>query len=341
MATANDIIKQRIASGQMTDAQAKQLFAQAGINVQPGEGRMDNYLASNPQVDMMLSGMLNGASDQGSMPIGIEPIHTYERGALESLGKNPYGAGTALMNPQLSQFLTQAQGYGDQASSAIQQGMRGFDAAELQQYMNPYTQQVIDRSTSRLSEEGEKMKQAMIGSLQNRGSATMGDLYGAQQMGDIQKELVSKSGDIIAQGNYQGWTDAVAQQEAQRNRSLQGGQTYAGMMNNATNAGQVAQNATLGAQELGLKTLGAQQTAGQRIQGFNQGVADIAMGDYMGGKNFSNTLVNQALTAFPGIQSAGTTPITYQTQPNTYAQAGAGLSTLGSNWGNISKALGF
>ena len=341
MATANDIIRQRIASGQMTDAQAKQLFAQAGINVQPGEGRIDQYLAANPQVNMMLSGMLNGVSDRGSMPIGIEPIHQYERGALQALGENPYGAGTALMNPQFTRMMDSVNAYAGKADSAIQQGMRGFDAAEMQQYMNPYTDQVINRSTARLSEEGERMKQAMIDSLSKRGSATMGDTFGAQQMGDISKELVSKSGDIVSGLNYQGWTDALAQQMAQRERSLQGGQVYAGMMNPFTNAASTAQNATLEAQRLGLQTLGAQAGAGQRIQGFNQGVADLTMADYMGGRNFGNTLTDRATTLFPGIQGAGTTPITYQTQPNPYAQAGAGLSTLGQNWDNISKSLGF
>lgn len=343
MATANDIIKQRIASGQMTNEQAHQLFSQAGINVAPGEGRMDQYLAANPQVDMMLSGMLNGVSDRGAMPIGIEPIHQYERGALTALGENPYGAGTALMNPQLSQFLTQSQGYGDKADAAIQQGMRGFDAAEMQQYMNPYTEQVINRSTARLSEEGERMKQAMIDSLSKRGSATLGDLFGAQQMGDIQKELVSKTGDITSSLNYQGWTDALAQQEALRGRAMQGGQIYAGMMNPSINAAQTAQNAMFGAQQLGLSTLGAQAGAGQRIQDFNQGIADLTMADYMGGRNFGNTLTDRATTLFPGIQSAGTVPVSYQAQPNTLAMAGAGLSTLGQNWptggvGNIGAA---
>lgn len=341
MATANEEIQRRIAAGQMTDAQAKQLFAQAGITVQPGEGRMTQYLQSNPQVDMMLSGMLNGASPTGSMPIGIEPIHTYERTALQTLGKDPYSAGTALMNPRFNQMMESGNQYAGKADSAIQQGMRGFDAAEMQQYMNPYTEQVINRSTSRLSEEGERMKQAMIDSMSKRGGATMGDLYGAQQMGDISKELVSKTGDITSSLNYQGWTDALAQQEAQRNRALSGGQTYAGMAGTAYGGANTAQNATFGAQELGLKTLGAQQAAGQRIQGFNQGVADIAMGDYMGGQNFRNTLVNTALQQFPGIAGTGQTNMQYQPQPNTYAQAGAGLSTLGSNWGNISKALGF
>jgi hypothetical protein len=334
VATSNDMIRQMIASGQMTDAQAKQIFTQAGVNVVPGEGRIDQYLAANPQVDMMIKGMLGGVSDRGSMPIGIEPIHQYERGALTSLGENPFGAGTALMNPQFMQMMDSVNAYAGKADSAVQQGMRGFDAAEMQQYMNPYTDQVINRSTARLSEEGERMKQAMIDSLSKRGSATMGDTFGAQQMGDISKELVSKSGDIISGLSYQGWTDALAQQMAQRERALQGGQIYAGMMNPFTNAAGTAQNATLDAQRLGLQTLGAQAGAGQRIQDFNQGVADITMADYMGGRNFSNTLTDRATTLFPGIQSAGTAPVNYQAQPNTLAMAGAGLSTLGQNWNN-------
>ena len=339
MATANDEIVRRIQSGQMTDAQAKQLLAQAGVTVTPGDGRVQNYLLANPQVDMMLKGMLDGVSDRGAMPIGIEPIHSYERTALEQLGKNPYGAGTALMNPQLTQAIERSMAYGDKADAALQSGMRGFDAGEIQQYMNPYTEQVINRSTARLSEEGERMRQAMVDSMSKRGSATMGDLYGAQQMGDISKELVSKTGDITAGLNYQGWTDALAQLERQRQRSLQGGTTYAGMMNSATNTGSAAQGAKFDAQRLGLETLGAQAGAGQRIQGFNQGIADITMSDYLGGRNFPNALVNQAVAQYPGIQ--GNVPYNTTTQPNYMNMAGAGLTTLGKNWGDISTAFGF
>jgi hypothetical protein len=339
MANANDEIIRRVQSGQLTPQQADVLFTKAGINVAAGGGARSNALNSDPAANQRLLDMITG---ENAMPVGVEPIHTYERQALMGMG-DPSSIADRGYNPMSSTFLQNANMYAGKADSALQNGMRGFDANEVQQYFNPAQEAVTNRATSRLSENAKKLQQDMVGRLSNRGSATMGDLYGAQQMGDIQKELVSKTGDIEAQGAYQNWTDAVANMMQTRNNSLQAGNTYAGMVNPMTSAATGAQGITNSAFTTGLAGLQAQQGAGRRIQGFNQGVADISMGNYLGRNDFQNNLGNTAFSTFNTLNSpSANIGQTQQVQPNTGAQIGsalgglAGASGLTSGIGNFS-----
>jgi hypothetical protein len=166
-------------------------------------------------------------------------------------------------------------------------------------------------------------------------------------MGDIQKELVSKTGDIEAQGAYQNWTDAVANMMQTRSNSLQAGNTYAGMIgatsgaaanaggtyaglvNPMTSAAIGAQGITNSAFSNGLAGLQAQQGAGQRIQGFNQGVADISMGNYLGRNDFQNNLGNSAFSTFNTLNSpSANIGQTQQPQGNIGSVVGGALGGL-------------
>lgn len=336
MATANEEIIARIQSGRMTPAQAEQLFAQAGINIAGGGGARTRYLESNPDANTRLMGLISG---ENAMPVGIEPLHQYERTALTAMGGSPSTIGNSALNPMATQFLQNADKYGGMASTALQSGMKGFDLNEVQQFYNPAQDAVTNRAVSRLTDSAKRTQQDMINRLSSRGSATMGDLYGAQQMGDIQKELVNKTGDIEAQGAYQNWTDAVSHMMQNRTNALNAGATYAGMINPMTSAATGAQNITGAAFNTGLQGLQAQQGAGQTIRGFNQGVADIAMGNYLGRNEFQNNLTNQAFGAFPTLNGGEMIQTAQQQQANAGTAIGGLVGGL-AGWAGSSGMFG-
>jgi hypothetical protein len=325
MATANEEIIRRINAGQMTHQQADALFARAGINIPGGGGARTNYLLSNPAANQRLASMLNG---QGAMPVGIEPLHQFERNALTALG-NPTSIAAMGVNPLSSTFLQNIEKYGNKADAALKAGMKGFDLKEVQQYFNPAQEAVTNRAVSRLTDRAKSLQEDMMHRLSQRGSATMGDLFGAQQMGKIQEELVKSTGDIEAQGAYQNWIDAIGSMFQNRSNALAAGNVYAGMMNPMANAANTAQGVQNQALQGGLTMLGAQQAAGQRIQGFNQGVADIALQNYMNQRNFPNTITQQAFGTF-GVLS----------NPSLIAQTPLGNSNTGSAIGSALGGLG-
>lgn len=299
-----------------------------------GGGLITSRLKNNPKLAAELDAALAARSKgENAMPVGIEPLHQFERNALTTMGtSSPSAIASTAMNPMVNAFLQNAKQYSGKADAALQSGMRGFDANEVQQFFNPAQDAVVTRATSRLSDSAKRLQQDMISRLSQRGSATMGDTFGAQQMGDIQKELVSKTGDIEAQGAYQNWTDAVANMMQNRANALSAGNVYASMVNPMTSAATGAQGIQNAAFSTGLAGLDAQQRAGQRIQGFNQGVADISMGNYLGKQGFGNQVTQQVFGQFPTLSN----PTMIQQAPQVRGNAGQAIgSAIGSiaDWG--------
>ena len=357
---ANQEIIGRINDGRMTPAQAEQLFSAAGINVAAGGGSRTKYLNENSDANARLTSLING---ENAMPVGVEPIHKFERDALRGLGDpesiasrggNSYSEGfldsageyggkaDVALQESMRLANVRANLYGGKSNAALEEGNRGFDLEEIKKYFNPAEEQVTNRSVARINENSNKLQQAMLSKLSQRGSASFGDLYGAQQLGDIQKETVSKVGDVEAQGAYQNWSDAVANMMQKRRNSIDVGNTYAGMMGDAsgvaanaggtyaglvspmTGAAGASQNISDAAFTTGLRGLQAQQGAGARIQGFNQGVADISINNLTGRNDFKNGQFQQAFSTFGELQNPSMVGQTQQPQPN-YASGVGGI----------------
>lgn len=302
-----------------------------GANEVAGGGLISSRLKDKPELANELNTALAArAKGANAMPVGIEPIHQFERNALTTMGTaSPSAIASTALNPMVNAFLQNAQQYGGKADQALQDGMRGFDVEEVKSFFNPAQEAVTNRATARLSKSAEKLRQDLINRLSKRGSATLGDTFGAQQMGDIQEELISKTGDIEAQGAYQNWTDAVSNMMQRRANSLNAGNVYAGMINPMTGAATNAQGIQNTAFATGLAGLDAQQKAGQRIQGFNQGVADISMGNYLNKQGFGNTLTQQAFGAFPTLSNPSMITQTQQAGGNRGEAIGSALGALG------------
>jgi hypothetical protein len=255
------------------------------------------------------------------MPLTIEPLHQFERSALTALGaNNPAALRAAGVDPRATAFLDRAGGmldrFGDYSSEAAgmnRAGTQGFNQAEFDQYYNPHTEMVRDRTLTRLSDEAEKMRANLLRmTASNRGNASFGDLYGAQRMGDIDKEYLQKSGDIIATGNQAGFDTALEALFKQRSNQLQGGQNMAGIGGQYINAAGTAGNMATGAQniagagyEQGVSGINNQLTAGNYIRGFNQNSANQAFTNLVEPTRFSNAVTTAAVSGTPGVQGSG------------------------------------
>jgi hypothetical protein len=371
MANANDRIIQLIQSGQITPQQAEQIFSNAGVTVAGGGGARTNLLNQNQQLNGTLNNYLDTLSGQNRavMPVGVEPLHEWERAGLTTLANpgqlggggmvdaqkmlrdylaNPAAGSDKFIDPTARKYIDSAGGYFEEGRNAVNRAINP-NSADIQGSMNPYIEQVTNRSTARLSEEAQKLRDTLLADEGNRSSASFGDLSYAQRMGDIDKELLSKTGDLTANLNYQGYSDAIQ-------NLLKGGGQLGQFGQGVTNAAGTAQDirnsgiSNAMAPIEGLFNMGNKQTdmgfeaarnqigAGQTVRNFNQGLADISTQDYMNEQNYPRENLNQTLNTLKGFQS-GATP----TQPAlSTTQSGINLagSLLGQYGGQLDGMFG-
>lgn len=345
-----------------SQAQAQAAAKQLGYTGAFGGGQAAQWLQQNGLVDQYNS-MINGGANTGVVPITAEPFNDYQRSALSSLGSpvggqqgfyqqsndlfkqagNAYGAINA--NPQqaagnyTNPIATQALG---NMGNLIQQGTQGLNQGAIDQYMNPYQDQVINASISRLNDAGERARAKLLAGQGQRGARSFGDTGYGVALGDLAKDMVSQERDLTSNLLYNGFNNAVNQFNTQQNRTLQGAQQYGQQAGTAQdifsnaigNAGTTANN--LGSmagtlRNVTLNNLQNQLYAGDRVQEYNQGIANQVGGNISGAQNYlGNQLSGLAeyLKAF--------TPTQYGTvqQPNTASKIAGTLGTVG-------QALGF
>lgn len=321
MANLNELLEQGIVEGRISPDQATSLMRQAGFTGQFGGGRAEAFFDANADANALGLDMLNfgdaGTYDnagytpyeddllQGAevMPLGVEPLHEYERAALQQVGENPFGLSQQGTSPLAELFLERSQPYMDEAADFYRVSGRGLTGDKIDAAMNPYQQQVVDRSVLRLNEEAEKIRAELLRRQGGRGSASFGDLRFSQQMGDIDQELLNKTGDMVSGLNYEGYNSTVNRLLNERGLQSRAGQGISGLGSSLGSLAGTAQNISTSGQNAALQALAAQQNAGQNIRGFNQGLADIALSEYMANQNYPRTNLNNTLGMLPAFQS--------------------------------------
>jgi hypothetical protein len=288
----------------------------------------------------------------------VEPLHDWEKTGLTKLasgGSSP-GMEEALkllqqMNQNPQAFAKRntnpmATGYLKQAGAATTAGMAPVTQAEIDQFMNPYTEDVINASVNRLSEAGQKARAAINASQGVRGARSFGDTAHGVRLGEIDKELLSKEGDITASYKYQGVMDALKQINEQRNRSMSGGGQFG-------NLAGTAQNITSNAADIGFKGAGGMFDMGQGITGqntenarntvdagnyvrtYNQGVNDLIGNDMLAEQGFDANQISQVLNWLKSFESGtdGAKPGTnsLETMGGALSAGAAGLDAYSLN----------
>jgi len=139
--------------------------------------------------------------------------------------------------------------------NAQQVGTQDYTGQNVNQYMNPYMQNVVD------IQQREAQRQADIAGTQRAGQAVRSGAFGGSRAGVMEAEaarnLAMQKGDIQAQGQNAAFQNAQQQFNAQQQRDLQ-----AQMAN---------QGAGLQAQQMGEQS--KQYGAGYGLQGLQQQIA--------------------------------------------------------------------
>ena len=247
----------------------------------------------------------------GAMPVGIEPLHDYEKRSLQALGNYQAPQGYA----QGQNLLGQLSGQVSQYTSPItqQQFQQG-----VQDYSDPYQQQVTDYAVSDVERRADELRNRIY--TRNPSARSYSTSSEAVQLGDLARNEMNSIGQLQAQGGsaaFQGATDYMLANRAQGLQGLQAGASLAGSMSNLAGQQQTAQ----------LQALGAQGTAGGAIRNYNQGISDIALQDYTNQQNFAGTQLGQLGTLTGQIPS---TNYALSQTPSTGQQVGAGIATLGT-----------
>lgn len=196
-----------------------------------------------------------------------QPLQQYQGNIVSPLSDYQNQAGNEVANLQGSSqpLYNQAQGLIQNASQPITP--QTVNSADIQQYQNPYTQQVIDSTMANINQQDQGQQQQLIGNAAAQG-AWGGDRSAvAQSLLAHQQDLANNQ--TIAGLENQGYSQALGEANTQQQAGLnaQEASQYLGQQGAAglTNLGNTELSAGLtGA--AALNSAGAQQQAQQQAQ---------------------------------------------------------------------------
>ena len=284
-------------------------------------------------------------SQTSEFPEELKPYITDVLGKAQALqekrereGYRPYEG------PQIAEFSPEQQEAFTGISGLVGEGGKYFDpatrlaassavaprAGEVQQYMSPYMQNVVD------IQQREAQRQADVAAQQIGAQAVSAGGFGGSRQAILeaeqQRNLQTQLGDIQARGLASAYEDAQARMAAQRGRELAA-------------SGQFAQLGQIAPQQA-LKELTALEAVGAQQQALSQRGLDIARSQFEAEQTFPEQTLQQYQSVIRGFPLA---PSTYQTSQKTtpapsYLQQAAGLGTtavgLAGAFGNFNRKSG-
>ncbi|MCH9621742.1 MAG: hypothetical protein S4CHLAM20_11690 [Chlamydiia bacterium] len=269
-------------------------------------------------------------SQTSEFPEELKPYITDVLGKAQAIqekrereGYRPYEG------PQIAEFTPEQQEAFTGISGLVGEGGKYFDpatrlaassaiaprAGEVQQYMSPYMQNVVD------IQQREAQRQADVAAQQLGAQAVGAGGFGGSRQAILeaeqQRNLQTQLGDIQARGLTSAYEDAQARMAAQRGRELAA-------------SGQFAQLGQIAPQQA-LKELTALEAVGAQQQALSQRGLDIAKSQFQQEQLFPEQTLQQYQSVIRGFPLA---PSTYQTSQKTtpapsYLQQAAGLGGLG------------
>ena len=231
---------------------------------------------------------------------------------------NPMVAGLSGTQQAGIQGITNAQGaaqpYFDQAAQYAQNGAAAIDPSQIQRYMSPYTQNVIDATKANFRQDNAIGQQQVIGNAAAKGA------LGGDRIGVAQAELARQQGlaqnPVIAGLENQNYTQALGAAQQDRAAQAQGAYTYGALAPSVQNAKISGAQAQIGAGGLEQGTQQAQLTAD-----YNKYLQQLAFPYQQAGF--------LASAGLPAVNAMGgtTTGQTTTPGPNPWSQvAGLGLT---------------
>lgn len=223
-----------------------------------------------------------------------------------------------------------ALGAGSQAMGAGQQyAQMATDPSQMQSYMSPYMQSVVDTQKQEAIRDAQKQQ---LGT--NLGAARQGTYGGARQLlaqTERERNLGSQLANIQAAGSQKAFEAAQQAQQFGANLGLQGIQTGLQGLQQAGQAG--AQLGQLGTAEqaANLQRLQAQAATGAEQRALEQQYMDTAYSDFLRQRDYPMERLGQYSALLRGLpMQLNTTQTTYGQAPSSLQQLGGlGLSALG------------
>jgi len=214
-----------------------------------------------------------------------------------------------------------------QAQQTMQSGLgyrpEMFGAAQAQQYMNPYQQNVIDNAVRRAQQEGARQS-ALAGLQAAKMGGTSGSANAIMQAG-IAQRLPETIGDITAQGMANAYANAQQQFERDRTARYQGETFRQGVGKNLADLGSTLQRSDL-------ERLSAMERAGSADQRQRQLELDTAYQSFLQQRDWEREQL-KFLSDIVGQRSTnlGSTELSYAPTPSMGQQlAGLGIAGLGA-----------
>jgi hypothetical protein len=267
-----------------------------------------------------LYGQGTPASFQAKYVDPLKAANLYGAGRIAPLSATQQQIGTELgqmTTPTQFQMGTGALGSGYAAASGLPSLL---DQGLVQQYMSPYTQNVVDVQKQQALRDAQ---QAQLGA--SLGAARQGTYGGARQLlaqTERERNLMDQMGKIQATGLQSAYEAAQKGLEAERAAKLQQAQTYGTLGSQFGQLGVAQQAADIDR----LKTLGAY---GDLERALSQQQLDVRYQDLMKGINYPESQLESLSAFIRGIPTTDTTQTTVTPPPSFASQlAGLGLSGL-------------
>jgi hypothetical protein len=269
-------------------------------------------------------------SQTSEFPTELKPYITDVLGKAQAIQEKRETEGyIPYQGPQIAEFSPEQQQAFTGISGLVGQGEQYFDpatrlaassaiaprAGEVQQYMSPYMQNVVD------IQQREARRQADVAAQQLGAQAVGAGGYGGTRQAILeaeqQRNLQTQLGDIQGRGLAAAYEDAQARMAAQRGRELAASSQFAQL-------GQIAP-------QQALKELTALEAVGAQQQAQSQRGLDIARSQFEAEQTFPEQTLQQYQSVIRGFPLA---PSTYNTTQTTtpapsYLQQAAGLGGLG------------
>ena len=209
------------------------------------------------------------------------------------------------------------------------------DPSQMQQYMSPYIEQVVNRQQANLA------RNSQIASTQNAAQAAKAGAFGGSrfgvQEGMRQGELSRQQGDTAAQGYQNAFQNAQQAQQFRANLGLQGMQQGLGALGIGLQGyGQGIQGAQalgqLGQTQFGQQKdiINALQAEGGQQQGLQQQYLTQQYQDYLDKQGYGPKQLAFMSDMLRGLPLTQTSQQQYTAPPSTLSQlTGAGVTGLG------------
>lgn len=270
----------------------------------------------------------------------VAPLTALERQA-QTMGASAAGAYQPLLTEATE--ATRATMSGPGALSTAQPYLTaagGSSAAMLPQFMNPYTEQVVNR----IGEVGARtLREQILPEIEGRfiGAGQYGSTRQAEMVGRSLRDTMEGISAQQAQALSAGYGGALTASQEEMRRQAQLASTAGQIGTNERQAGftGVERLAGLGetAQGLGIKGAGALSTLGATERGIGDQNLAVAYSDFLRQQGYPQAQIDTALATFKGLSGAapaaeqeyGYQPLGYQPESTSTAGAiGGGLTGL-------------